>query len=799
MMMMMLHQKSETSDITYQVEDSMFGAFLMGQNGHQYEEIPNGNNATANGNGSSNSNSSSGHNAFWDARSFFRTWSLMKVFMLGMVVLLIGIIVVQGVEEHNVVVEHELFEQEAHEALQQDQQTIHRMRHHHTNTNNDNDNDNSNDNSNDNNNGVPSLEHPIATQSQSQIQQSQPSKTTNTNSIAIPMPSGVNIGSWLSLEDYFFAGLHNSVEVATPGIGTDTTTQVAACLPPLHVGSTTGPKWQSETDLFRNLMMKTKNKNTTNKNGSSSGGVKHAIQVFAAHRASYVDLETDLQRIAELGITTVRIPMGWCWTDVDPRKVDLDSYESDADLLRDFACVDPFFGTNDPTNDNDNDNTNNDTDREDDEPQILWPAIPKPLVEDLLRACARAGLNASLDVHTLPGGTSIGTFSGVWPHWPRFWTHGGDGVGMEGVEYTTNGGFNIGHELFAELVAWMEDLSDRDPLAFSGLRGLSPMNEPAHLAGNFQQGDAHNFLPALPRHIADEYLETLNSNSKIASSPIAPLLPDNYSFPDGSHLRVFYWFQGAIEIFRMSKLPLLGIEFQANIIESIFQDQVVASNDDDDDNASEDDDVSKGLEERLRGVAIATWWCSNNAENDATTTTTTSAEERSDWAVLDLHHYHAWSDDCSGTIDGQDSGYACGDIVKRSETLDACTTWVQNYRDIVDAVCGTTSSAGTATTTATPSKLMSAEFSAASHHSVRRSCSDTSGLKESYTKQVAAAEVANVDLFYWSYKMPYGGSFKQAGWSFSELLYKFGVPNSRPDSTQFECDAHLFDDPDVPT
>lgn len=68
----------------------------------------------------------------------------------------------------------------------------------------------------------------------------------------IPMPSGVNIGSWLSLEDYFFAGQHNSIEVATPGTGKNAS-KVAACLPPLHVGSTTGPKWFSETDLFMSV------------------------------------------------------------------------------------------------------------------------------------------------------------------------------------------------------------------------------------------------------------------------------------------------------------------------------------------------------------------------------------------------------------------------------------------------------------------------------------------------------------------------------------------------------------------
>lgn len=605
---------------------------------------------------------------FWDGRNICRTWSMMKVLMLGMVVLLVGIIIVQGVHERDVELEYE---------LEIEQQQL--------------------------GNGDFSVQ-------------------------GLPMPAGVNLGSWLSLEDYFFAGLHNSVEVATPGQLQDAD-KIASCLPPLHVGSTTGPKWQSETDLFANLM---------DPNITKDGSVRHAIEVFASHRASFIDFETDLQKLAALGITTVRVPMSWCLTEKDPRKTNLVSYTSDDDLLEDFACRDPFYA------------------------DILWPAIPKPFVEDFLRACASAGLKASLDVHTYPGGTSIGTFSGVWPNWPRFWTHGGDGVASTTTD-TSAAGFDVGHTLFRELVEWMEDLSDRDPHAFSGLRGLSPMNEPAHLAGIFDEDDPNNFLPRLPNDLEKAFLQFLNRRP----------MDEDSTYPVGTHLRVFYWFQGALEIFRHSKLPSLGKECQVNIHESVFHWLAESWE-------------SWKVDAELRGKAIAMWWC---AQSDHVQFTT-SAKERSEWAVMDMHHYHAWSDVCSGTIDGQDAAYACGDTTARSAVLDVCVGWVQEFRDIFDGVCG-------ATKTGDPLKLMSAEFSAASHHSVRRSCSDTSGLRESFTKQVEAGNRANVDLFYWSYKMPYGGSFKGAGWSFSEIMYKFGI-FARPDAPQFDCDAHLYDDPEVP-
>jgi len=737
----------------------------------------------------------------------------MKVVMLAMVVLLLGIIVFQGVEEHdsNERQQEWLEEQEYKQAAALRSST-------------DSDNNNNSNNDNDiNDNDINSNSNAYSNKNPAE---------------AIPMPSGVNLGSWLSLEDYFFSGPHNSVEVATPG-QLDTASRIAACLPPLHVGSTTGPKWRSETDLFQSLV--------------DGHGVEHAVRVFASHRTSFIDLTTDLEAIAALGITTVRVPMNWCWTDHDPRTTDLSSL-TDEELFERFACEDPFFPSGSEvetkttaTNDNDNDNDNNNNDNDDNDNNktpMLWPAIPKALIEDLLRACARAGIKASLDVHTYPGGTSIGTFSGVWPNWPRFWTHGGDGVEDTDTDSNINinattAGFDIGHKLFGNLVAWMEDLSVRDPLAFSGLRGLSPMNEPAHLAGIFEVDAPEQFLPPLPPALAEDFMARLrfslkddnnNSNTTTATT--------NDPFPDGPHLRVMHWFQRTVDLFRKSKLPSLGVELQANIIESIFP---MLGNEDD----------SEDVEGELRIEAIAKWWCADgiddndddsnansnvNVDNDydidydSKTTktkttaglTTTSAHERASWAVLDIHHYHAWSEICSGTVDGQDSAYVCGDVDKRTEVLQRCTLWAQTYRDTIDRVCGvpgstdtntdtgsTISSIGTvgssgndettttaATTATAATKLMSAEFSASSHHSVRRSCNDLGGLKDSYVRQVQTAEAADVELFYWSYQMPYGGTFRKA-WSFKELMYNLGVTN-RPDEPQFDCDSNLVFDPEIP-
>lgn len=179
------------------------------------------------------------------------------------------------------------------------------------------------------------------------------------------LPSGVNLGSWLSLEDYFFAGL-GSVEVATP-----TNFTAGKCLPPLHIGPSTGPKWNSETDLLYNLWKST--------------SLANALRVVHAHRTSFV-ADDDLERLSDLGVKNVRVPISWCLTDADPRLLRDETEEGE--LVEKFTCRDPFYD------------------------EVYWPAVPKSLLINFLERCDYYGIKAVLDIHTYPGATSIGTFSG---------------------------------------------------------------------------------------------------------------------------------------------------------------------------------------------------------------------------------------------------------------------------------------------------------------------------------------------------------------------------------------------------
>jgi len=566
----------------------------------------------------------------------------------------------------------------------------------------------------------------------------------------LKLPTGVNLGSWLSLEDWFYVGQNGAVEVASPDDAI-----AASCLPPLHLDESTGPRWNSETDLLSGLVEHYQQELEGGDEGQDTlGGYPNkqkdglepwgkAIQTFHAFRSSYIDFDEELKTLKDLGIKYVRVPVSWCWTDHDPSelvakvttvKVDDDgdevevdgwSYMEENEVKEKFTCLDPFF----------------------EEDGVRWPAIPRNLVISFLKACSKHGIGATLDIHTYPGGTSIGTFSGVWPRYSRFWTHGDQPATNEGKQ-------DVGRTILKDFISWVESLAESEPEAFLGLRAISPMNEPAHLSGLYDgkkpiRTDRETFLPPLPKDSARKYLSQLNDGIDSQS--------DLTQVPDGNHLRVLLWLRDAVDTFRKSKLPSLGKELHVNVHESLFPNEILPNY---------KEKVDFGLHPGSLQV-FGAWWRA-----------TTSHDERSSWAVLDIHHYHAWGLACAGTVEGAPTGgYACSDVAGKTVVLAGCAQWASVYRSTLEKECGQ------------GLKLASAEFSASTHHSVRHACNDVSTLKMSFDMQVAGAEDADVELFWWSYKMPYGGAFRRA-WSFKHLMYLLGVL-PQPDEGTFHCGDHI--------
>jgi hypothetical protein len=308
------------------------------------------------------------------------------------------------------------------------------------------------------------------------------------------------------------------------------------------------------------------------------------------------------------------------------------------------------------------------------------------------------------------------------------------------------------------MIMWLENLSKEDPLAFTGLRALSPMNEPAHLAGLYNgpkpiKLDKDTFLPPLPPEMASDYLNELNIAKSVPSTAT--------QVPDGNHLRVLMWLRDAVTEFRESKLPSLGIQLHVNVHESLLPTPLLPKY---------KDKLKEELDYALYPGALAifgAWWRA-----------TTSPDERASWAVLDIHHYHAWGDACSGAVEGPPTGrYKCSDEEARNKVLSKCSEWATIYRQTLEKECE-------------PGILLaSAEFSASTHHSVRHACNDIATLRTTYEMQLQAAKHAGVELFWWSYQMPYGGAFRNA-WSLKHLLYLLGVL-PRPDVSNFHCGDHI--------
>ena len=85
----------------------------------------------------------------------------------------------------------------------------------------------------------------------------------------------------------------------------------------------------------------------------------------------------------------------------------------------------------------------------------------------------------------------------------------------------------------------------------------------------------------------------------------------------------------------------------------------------------------------------------------------TSAEERMKWAVLDMHHYHAWGGECRGSVEGPPTGsYACADDEAKAMVFKKCADWPFAFRGAMESECGK------------GLRLASAEFSAATHQYV---------------------------------------------------------------------------------
>eukprot|EP00933_Yihiella_yeosuensis_P077991 TRINITY_DN8906_c1_g1_i1.p1 TRINITY_DN8906_c1_g1~~TRINITY_DN8906_c1_g1_i1.p1 ORF type:complete len:295 (-),score=59.49 TRINITY_DN8906_c1_g1_i1:142-1026(-) len=126
-----------------------------------------------------------------------------------------------------------------------------------------------------------------------------------------------------------------------------------------------------------------------------------------------------------------------------------------------------------------------------------------------------------LDLHAMPGGSSVGTYSGVWPLPPKFWQEKvAFGDSSTGKVNLTDAGLLVAQGM----INWVAGLNKTEK---SAVEGLTMMNEPGHLS----------------------------------------------AWADwASEDQILTWLEKSAELFRASSLPQNGIKLYMQIIETAFKD-----------------------------------------------------------------------------------------------------------------------------------------------------------------------------------------------------------------------------------
>lgn len=247
------------------------------------------------------------------------------------------------------------------------------------------------------------------------------------------------------------------------------------CLPPMLQG--VNETWPSEGILVHRL--------------SKSFGKKKAAMVFEAHRRDFIG-ESDFVKMRLLGIQLVRVPITWAAFADALAPIDENAFGSHNGENDTVLVPDPFY-----------------TD------SVAMVTIPRSLLRNLLAMAGRHQLKIVFDIHAMPGGSADGTFNGVWPNPPVFWSSSVNGASNMRL---TEAGLRIANAL----IKWVENL---DPVLQQAVGGLTLMNEPAHMS----------------------------ALSKFASES-----------------QILDWLAAGAELFRKSKLPDLGVQLYVNIIGTAF-------------------------------------------------------------------------------------------------------------------------------------------------------------------------------------------------------------------------------------
>merc|ERR550525_753583 len=253
-----------------------------------------------------------------------------------------------------------------------------------------------------------------------------------------------------------------------------------ACLPPLVSGPLEEP-WPSEGILVKRLAME--------------HGADFAVRAMEAHRETFIS-EIDFHEIASLGIRTIRIPIVWSMFADKLSFLDPEVYGGHDPETAAVLVPDPYYHE-----------------------EIKMVTICRAWFRGMLEKAAAAGLKVVLDMHAMPGGSSDGTYSGIWPLRPQFW-QGKARIGKGDVSLT-----DIGLTIAKAFIDWTASLDDL--ISRGHIWGVEVLNEPAHLSAG--KGWANG-------------------------------------------TQVLEWITHAAEYYRSSSLPGRGVRLYLQLIETAFKD-----------------------------------------------------------------------------------------------------------------------------------------------------------------------------------------------------------------------------------
>ena len=219
--------------------------------------------------------------------------------------------------------------------------------------------------------------------------------------------AGVSLNGWLQLEEWFYSQDAHSLVDAEEGM-----TQGVVFPPVFPTPESLGFEWASEGDLVSKL--------------AASVGEDAAVAAVVAHRESYFTAE-DVAGLRKQGFDHVRLPLTWA------------AFASETDEPEKLV-TDPAHA---------------------DKKQVT---VSRAALNRYVATLADAGLKVLIDIHTMPGGSSKGSYNGVFPSPPAFW---------DDPKLMT-----IGRGVVREMLKWYLALPETSRTAIGG---VTLLNEPAHL------------------------------------------------------------------------------------------------------------------------------------------------------------------------------------------------------------------------------------------------------------------------------------------------------------------------------